>query len=117
LETASGRLSRQARKQIEEQNPFTWILTVNCSEKLLRLCGKEPALELGKGVYRLAEILRMGIVIIDQLVDSPETIWLKMLGDKESAKIAFESIKHYKPLQINYTQQQQHERPLNCYFM
>jgi hypothetical protein len=32
-------------------------------------------------------------VIIDQLEDSPQTIWLKMLGDRETAKIAFESIK------------------------
>jgi hypothetical protein len=53
--------------------------------------------ELGIGVYRLPQIWRMGIVIIEQLVDSPDTIWLKMLGDKESAKIAFQSIKQLSP--------------------
>ncbi|MBF2064343.1 MAG: hypothetical protein IGS39_07965, partial [Calothrix sp. C42_A2020_038] len=95
--TASGRLSKQAKQQIENQNPFTWILTVNCSEKLLNLCNAQPALELGSGVYRLPQILRMGIVIIEQLVDSSDTIWLKMLGNKESAKIAFESIKQLSP--------------------
>ncbi|RUS92694.1 hypothetical protein DSM106972_098420 [Dulcicalothrix desertica PCC 7102] len=91
--TASGRLSKQAKQQIEDQNPFTWILTVNCSEKLLNLCNAQLASKLGMGVYRLPEILRMGIVIIEQLVDNPDTIWLKMLGNKESAKIAFQSIK------------------------
>ena len=95
--TSRGRLSKQAKQQIENQNPFTWILTVNCSEKLLRLSGAQPAAELGIGVYRLPQIWRMGIVIITQLIDSPDTVWLKMLGDKESAKSAFESIKQLSP--------------------
>jgi hypothetical protein len=46
----------------------------------------------GVGVYRLPEFLRMGIVVIDRLPDSPETLWLKMLGDKESARRAFGKI-------------------------
>ncbi|MGF1674689.1 MAG: hypothetical protein ACFCUV_13540 [Rivularia sp. (in: cyanobacteria)] len=95
--TGRDRLSKQAKQQIENQNPFTWILTVNCSAKLLKLSGAQPAAELGIGVYRLPQIWRMGIVIIEQLVDSPDTVWLKMLGDFESAKIAFESIKQLSP--------------------
>jgi hypothetical protein len=87
------RLSKQAKQQIENQNPFTWILTVNCSEKLLISFNAQADLRLGTGVYRLPQAFRMGIVIIDQIVDSPNTIWLKMLGNKESAKIAFKSIK------------------------
>ncbi|RUT08877.1 hypothetical protein DSM106972_009300 [Dulcicalothrix desertica PCC 7102] len=95
--TSSQRLSKEAKQQIENQNPFTWILTVNCSEKLLRYCNAQSATEYGVGVYRLAPIFRLGIVIIDQLEDSPQTIWLKMLGDRETAKIAFESIKQLSP--------------------
>ena len=95
--TSRERLSKEAKKQIENQNPFTWILTVNCSEKLLILCNAQPAEELGVGVYRLSPILRMGIVIIEQLVDSPETMWLKMLGNKKTARSAFKSIKQLSP--------------------
>ena len=95
--TSRERLPKEGKKQIEDQNPFTWILTVNCSEKLLASCYAQPATELGTGVYRLAPILRMGIVIIDQLDDIPETMWLKMLGDKNSATSAFESIKQLSP--------------------
>jgi hypothetical protein len=84
---------KEAKKQIDNQNPFTWVLTVNCSEKLLKLCNAQLAEEFGAGVYRLPPILRMGIVIIEQLIDSPETMWLKMLGNRETAKSAFESIK------------------------
>lgn len=95
--TSRERLSKEAKKQIENQNPFTWILTVNCSEKLLILCDAQPAKDLGVGVYRLSPILRMGIVIIEQLIDSPETMWLKMLGNKETAQMAFDSIKQLSP--------------------
>lgn len=63
----------------------------------MRLCGAQPAEELGVGVYRLSPILRMGIVIIEQLVDSPETMWLKMLVNKKTAQSAFKSIKQLSP--------------------
>jgi predicted transposase/invertase (TIGR01784 family) len=39
----------------------------------------------------------MGIVIIDRLPDSPETMWLKMLGNRESAQSAFQSIEQLSP--------------------
>ncbi len=90
--TSSNRLSKEVKQQIQHQNPFTWILTVHCSEKLLKSCEAQPDLSLGVGVYRLPPILRMGIVIIDKLVDSDEAMWLKMLGDREAARKAFESI-------------------------
>jgi predicted transposase/invertase (TIGR01784 family) len=39
----------------------------------------------------------MGIVVIDRLPDSPETLWLKMLGDKKSARKAFGEIEQLSP--------------------
>jgi hypothetical protein len=90
-------LSERLRQRIENQNPFTWILTVNCSEKLLKLCNEQPDPELGMGVYRLSGLLRMGIVVISKVADAPETMWLKMLGDRESARAAFGSIERLSP--------------------
>jgi hypothetical protein len=95
--TSYNRLSKQTIEQIDSQNPFTWILTVNCSEKLLKLCNAQPDPELGVGVYRLAGLLRMGIVVISRLATNPETMWLKMLGDRESARQAFEAIEQLSP--------------------
>jgi hypothetical protein len=95
--TSSNRLSKEIVDRIESQNPFTWILTVNCSEKLLSLCGAQPVPELGEGVYRLAGLFRMGIVVISKVVDSPETVWLKMLGDREAARAAFGAIEQLSP--------------------
>jgi hypothetical protein len=90
--TPSKRLSKEATSQIENQNPFTWILTVNCSENLLKLCGAQPDPALGVGVYRLVGLLRMGIVVISKVADVPEAMWLKMLGDRESATEALGSL-------------------------
>jgi hypothetical protein len=90
--TSSNRLSKEVKQQIQNQNPFTWILTVHCGDKLLKSCEAKPDLRLGVGVYRLPPILRMGIVIIDRLPDNDEGMWLKMLGDRETARKAFELI-------------------------
>jgi hypothetical protein len=95
--TNSNRLSKETIEQIESQNPFTWILAVNCSEKILKLCNAQPDPDLGIGVYRLAGLFRMGIVVISKVVDDPETMWLKMLGDRESAQRAFGSIEQLSP--------------------
>ena len=93
----SEHLSEEARERIEHQNPFTWVLAVNCGDKLLNLCEAKPLTEYGTGVYELSEFLQMGIVVIDRLPDSPETLWLKMLGDKESARKAFGEIEQLSP--------------------
>jgi hypothetical protein len=93
----SEQLPQEARAQIEVQNPFTWVLAVNCGDKLLNLCEAKALAEYGQGVYELSQLLRMGIVVIDRLPDSPETLWLKMLGDKDSARKAFGEIEQLSP--------------------
>jgi antitoxin component of RelBE/YafQ-DinJ toxin-antitoxin module len=93
----SEHLSEAAREQIERQNPFTWVLAVDCGDKLLNLCAAKPLTEYGTGVYELSEFLRMGIVVIDRLPASEDTLWLKMLGDKESARKAFGEIEQLSP--------------------
>jgi tetratricopeptide (TPR) repeat protein len=90
-------LPKDARAQIEVQNPFTWVLAVNCGDKLLNLCEAKPLTEYGEGVYELSEFLRMGIVVIDRLPENPDTLWLKMLGDKDSARRAFGEIEQLSP--------------------
>jgi hypothetical protein len=93
----SEQLSQETRVQIERQNPFTWVLAVNCSDNLLNLCDAKPLTEYGKGVYELSQLLRMGIVVIDRLADGEDTLWLKMLGDKDSARRAFKKIEQLSP--------------------
>lgn len=93
----SEQLPLDARAQIERQNPFTWVLAVNCGDRLLDLCDAKPLPEYGAGVYELSKFLRMGIVVIDRLADGEDTLWLKMLGDKDSARRAFGEIDRLSP--------------------
>jgi antitoxin component of RelBE/YafQ-DinJ toxin-antitoxin module len=93
----SEQLPPQAKAQIEIQNPFTWVLAVNCGDKLLNLCEAKPLAEYGDGVYELSKFLRMGLVVIDRLSEGEDTLWLKMLGDKDSARRAFGEIEQLSP--------------------
>jgi hypothetical protein len=98
--TSYQRLSSESIQSIEQHNPFTWILAVNCSQNLLNFCGARAHPEFvgaaflkeNRGVYLLTGFLRMGLVVIEQLEYSPETIWLKLLGNKQSAQRAFSEI-------------------------
>jgi hypothetical protein len=93
----SEQLPPDAKARIEVQNPFTWVLSVNCGDKLLNLCEAKPLTEYGDGVYELSKFLRMGIVVIDRVPDGEDTLWLKMLGDKDSARRAFGEIDRLSP--------------------
>ena len=63
----------------------------------MNLCEAKPLNEYGTGVYELSKFLRMGIVVIDRLENSEDTLWLKMLGDKDSARRAFREIEQLSP--------------------
>jgi hypothetical protein len=90
--TSSQQLSKSAIAKIEENNPFTWILTVNCGKQILQGCAAQVHPEFKTGVYLLPNQWRMGVVVIEQLADVPEHLWLKMLGNRESARRAFRGI-------------------------
>jgi hypothetical protein len=73
--------------------PFTWIFTAKCGENSLRRWNAIPDPEFGAHVYRLAAPgLSMGIVDLESLPYSSDTMLLKMLGRAESAKQAFADI-------------------------
>jgi hypothetical protein len=85
-------LSKEQMTQIELQNPFTWILAVHCGKQILQDCRAQADERFETGVYLLPNQLRMGIVIIEQLPSKSENLWLKMLGNRESARNAFREL-------------------------
>jgi hypothetical protein len=90
--TSSEQLPKPDIAKIDLNNPFTWVLTVNCGKQILKDCAAQSHPEFEPGVYLLPNQWRMGIVIIEQLADVPEHLWLKMLGNRESARRAFRGI-------------------------
>jgi hypothetical protein len=98
--TSSQQLPKSDMAKIDRNNPFTWVLTVNCGKQILRDCAAQvhsnfvgaASLKENPGVYLLPSQWRMGVVVIEQLADTPEHLWLKMLGNRESARRAFRGI-------------------------
>jgi hypothetical protein len=79
-------LAKDAKKQKqpepEDDNlPTLWILTPTLSDRLLESVGARLDLERwGEGVYVLPSGLKTGIVVIHQLPQTPETLWVRLLG-------------------------------------
>jgi Domain of unknown function (DUF4351) len=81
----------------EAQKPFTWLLATSCSKNLLQSFSGVSDPELGTGVYRLAAGLQMGIVVIRELPETPETLWLRGLGKDKILTQAFANISELPP--------------------
>jgi hypothetical protein len=80
-----GELERQARRQNtrsdETELPKLWILTPTASKALLDGFNAAPDTDNWmKGIYFLGEYLRTAIVVIHSLPETPQTLWLRMLG-------------------------------------
>jgi hypothetical protein len=95
--TSSQQLSKPEIAKIELNNPFTWILTVNCGSQIMIDCAAQVHPEFESGVYLLPAQWRIGIVTIEQLAETPEHLWLKMLGNRNSARKAFRAIDQLSP--------------------
>ena len=87
---------KEAKKRGERfsntQRPFTWMLATGCSLAILRSFGAILDSEMGAGIYRLVSGLRMGVVVIRELLEPPETLWLRGLGKDKTLTHAFSNI-------------------------
>jgi predicted transposase/invertase (TIGR01784 family) len=77
-------LRREAKankiKLQESEIPKLWILTPTISETRLSSFGTIQKESWLSGVHFLADALRTAIVAIHQLPQTPETLWLRLLG-------------------------------------
>jgi hypothetical protein len=80
-----GELTRQAKREgqtlIAAELPHLWILTPTLSAEKLADFGAIKDLETwGEGIYLLSKSLNTGIVILHQLPQTADTLWLRILG-------------------------------------
>jgi Domain of unknown function (DUF4351) len=81
-----GELSRQAKrlgqtKLAEADLPHLWILTPTLSAEKLADFGAIKDVETwGEGIYLLPKSLKIGIVVLHQLPETSDTLWLRILG-------------------------------------
>lgn len=78
-------------KTLDENDlPRLWIVVPSASGELLNNFGARLELEnWSAGIYFLPEIFRLAIVAVDELPMTPETLWLRILGKRETQRQAF----------------------------
>jgi hypothetical protein len=74
-------IQRQGEGTIPTKDlPQLWILAAEVSDILIREFGGVPDPAQGEGYYRLPTRLRTTIVVIDELPNTPDTLWLRLTG-------------------------------------
>jgi hypothetical protein len=81
------------RTPLHADRPFSWILATRCGSNSLRRWAASPAVEFGEGVYWLGPPgLGMGVVEIESLPVSFDTVLLRLMGKAATAREAFDAV-------------------------
>jgi hypothetical protein len=76
---------------LDEVLPNLWIIATYISDELLDIFNaKTQQPEWGEGVYFTKEWFKTGIVSINHLPNTPDTLWLRLLGVKDVQEKAIE---------------------------
>jgi Domain of unknown function (DUF4351) len=76
----------------EDELPKLWILATSVSKPLLQDCEVKLKSTWVPGVYFMAEILKTAIVAIDELPETQETLWVRILGRDETQERAIREV-------------------------
>jgi hypothetical protein len=75
------RKAEQDERRLNEDNlPKLWILASTVSQPVLQESEAKERADWCPGVYFIPEIFKTAIVAIDELPETPETLWLRILG-------------------------------------
>lgn len=86
------RRKAQREELSEHELPQLWILAATTSRPLLEAMEGKVRPDWMPGVYFLAGFLRSAIVAIDQLPESEETLWIRILGRDGTQKRAIREV-------------------------
>jgi hypothetical protein len=74
------RRKAQREELPDDELPRLWILAATTSQPLLAEAEGKAQVDWMPGVYFMAGILKTAIIAIDQLPETEETLWLRILG-------------------------------------
>ncbi len=81
VQETDQRKAKQTKEHLKEDDlPRLWILAAKTTRKVLEEAGAFPHPDWPQGVYLLQPLLRTGIIALDELPETPETLWLRILG-------------------------------------
>ncbi len=88
---------RKKRRILENEMPKLWILTPTASQRVLSPFAAHLTSDWGNGVYFLAAGLGAAFVVIHQLPETPDTLWLRLLGRGGTRARAIDEIEALSP--------------------
>ena len=84
LLTVREQLQREAHRHqqplLAENIPRLWILTPTASQRIITAFSALNHPDWGEGIYFLAPALTTSLIVLHQLPETPETLWLRLLG-------------------------------------
>jgi hypothetical protein len=86
----------QARQQkqplSEDQFPRLWIIATSASQDLLKGFHAQPQEAPWTGVSLMGDSLKAAVVVVNQLLITPETLWLRLLGRGTTLEVAIQEL-------------------------
>lgn len=79
---------REGQSRASDHLPDLWILAATVSDRLIADFGGQMDVDLGDGFYRLAPRLKTAIVALAELPNTPDTLWLRLLGSGRTQETA-----------------------------
>jgi Domain of unknown function (DUF4351) len=76
----------------EDELPKLWILATTTSKPLLQDCEAKVKSDWLSGIYFAPEIFKTAIVSIDELPETRETLWLRILGRGQTQERAIREV-------------------------
>ncbi|PSB14760.1 DUF4351 domain-containing protein [Phormidesmis priestleyi ULC007] len=76
----------------EDALPMLWVLAATTSKPLLSEVGGVVKSDWLPGVYFLSDLFKTAIVAIDQLPETEETLWVRILGRDETQERAIREV-------------------------
>jgi|GEM_PF-2086955 len=97
LQANFQRLTNQEEKRISDHEfesilPRLWVIAPSIEDDLVDEYGATLDKTWTTGVYSLAPAFLTKIIVINELPQNPETIWLRILGEKEVRKQAIDGV-------------------------
>jgi hypothetical protein len=86
------RRKAQQDELAEADLPWLWILAATTSKPLLTAVGGEVKPDWMPGIYFLSDVFKTAIVVIDQLPETEETRWLRVLGRGQTQERAIREV-------------------------
>ncbi|MCA2862937.1 MAG: hypothetical protein IM323_05470, partial [Microcystis sp. M049S1] len=101
LFTVREQLQREAHRHqqplLAENIPRLWILTPTASQRIITAFSALNNPDWGEGIYFLAPALTTALIVLHQLPETPETLWLRLLGRGGTRTRAIDELEALSP--------------------